>query len=88
MQEISTRSPTSIVETAGADLGDRADALVAEDASLGDGGDVALEDVQVGAADRRGVDPDDHVRRLQDRRVRDLLPRLLAGTVVDERLHD
>ena len=70
------------------DLGDRADAFVAEDASLGDGGDVALQDVQVGAADRRGVDPNDHVRRLQDRGIRYLFPRFLAGAVVDERLHD
>ena len=36
-------------------LDDRADRLVPEDAALGDGRDVALEDVQVRAADRRRV---------------------------------
>ena len=31
MQEMMTRSPTATLRTAGADLGDRSDALVAED---------------------------------------------------------
>ena len=56
--------------------------------AVGDGGDVAFQDVQVGAADRRGVDPDDHVRRLQDLGIRYFFPSLLPGAVVDERLHD
>ena len=46
-----------------ADLDDGSDGLVAEDPSRLDLGDVALEDVQVGPADRRGVDADDRVRR-------------------------
>ena len=46
----------------GADGVDGADGLVAEDPPVGDGGDVALEDVQIGAADRGGVDADDRRR--------------------------
>ena len=41
---------------AGADRFDRADRFVAEDAPVGDLGNVTLEDVQIGAADRDGVD--------------------------------
>ena len=44
-----------------ADRLDGADRLVAEDAPVGDLGDVALQDVQVGAADRDRVDADDRV---------------------------
>ena len=50
-----------------ADLDDRADGLVAEDRPGLHLGDVALEDVQVGPADRRRVDADDRVGRLLDR---------------------
>jgi hypothetical protein len=60
MQDTRTRSPTDVLD-AGADLLDGADRLVAEDAPVGDGGDVALEDVQVGAADGDGVDAHDGV---------------------------
>ena len=49
-----------------ADLDDRADGLVAEDRSRLHLGHVALEDVQIGAADRRRVDADDRIRRLED----------------------
>jgi hypothetical protein len=69
------------------DLGDGADSFMTEDAALGDRGDIALEDVQVGAADRSGVDPHHHVRRFLDRRVRNLFPCLLPGPVIDQRLH-
>ena len=51
-----------------ADLDDRADGLVAEDRAGLHLGHVALEDVQVGAADRGRVDADDRVRRLLDGR--------------------
>ncbi len=44
-----------------ADLGDRADGLVADDAAVDHRRQVALEDVQVGAADRGRVDPHDRV---------------------------
>ena len=59
-----TRSPTENPRDGVADLGDRADGLVAEDAAVGDRGDVALQDVQVGAADGGGVDLDHDVGRV------------------------
>jgi hypothetical protein len=46
-----------------AHLGDGADGLVAEDPPVGHGLHVAVEDVQVGPADRGGLDPDDDVGR-------------------------
>ena len=87
MHETSTRSPTVTFLTPAPTSLDGADRLVAEDAAVGDRGDVALEDVQVGAADRDGVDPHDGVGVVDDARSRDLLPRLVAGTVVDECAH-
>src|SRR5690606_4493218 len=68
-------------------LGDLADALMPEDAPRLDLRRVALQDVQVGAADRRGDHPDDDVGRMLDHRVGNLIPALPAGPVVDERLH-
>jgi hypothetical protein len=47
-----------------------------------------LEDVQVGAADCRRVDPDDDVGRVDDRRVLDGIPAALAWAVVHEGFHD
>ena len=73
---------------AGADCLDRADRLVAEDPAVGHRRDVALEDVQIGAADGDGVDADDGVGVARDRGLRDLLPGLLAGSVIHERLHE
>ena len=70
-----------------ADLLDGADGLVTQDRSSRGLGHVALEDVQVGAADRRGVDPHDDVGRVDDRRVSDRVPAPLTGAVVDESLH-
>src|ERR1700694_2127599 len=48
---------------------------------------VALEDVEVGAANRRGVDLHDGVGRYLDGRVRDRVPRSLAGAGINERFH-
>ena len=87
MHETSTRSPGAIVVTAGADLDDRADGLVPEDRAGLHLGDVALEDVQIGAADRGRVDPDDRVRRLENRRVGHGLPGPLPWPVVHKSLH-
>ena len=53
MHDTSTRSPTLTRLDARADRLDRADGLVAEDPAVGHRGHVALEDVQVGAADGR-----------------------------------
>src|SRR5690349_21848764 len=49
---------------------------------------VAFEDVQIGSADRGGVDPNDDVRRSDDRGILDGVPAALAGTVVDKSVHD
>jgi hypothetical protein len=57
-----------------AGLEDGSDSLVAEDRPGCHLGDVALENVKVGAANRGGVDADDRVRRLLDLRLRDLFP--------------
>ena len=64
MQEMITRSPTAMLRDRGPDLGDGADALVAEDAARRHRRHVTLEDVQVGAADRGRVHPHDHVGRV------------------------
>ena len=45
----------------GTNLFDRPDRFVAEDAAALDGGDVTLENVQVGPADRYRIDPDHRV---------------------------
>jgi predicted flap endonuclease-1-like 5' DNA nuclease len=63
------------------------DRLVAEDRPRKRLGHVALEDVQVAAADRGRVDADDRVGRIDDLRVIHGVPAALAGTVVNEGLH-
>ena len=72
-QEISTRSPGLNAVTAGPDLVDDAYALVAEDAAGLASRDIALEDVQIGAANRRLGDLDDSVRGRLDLRFWTLL---------------
>ena len=61
MQDTTTRSPRRTVFTPVPDGFDGADGFVAEDAAVDDRGDVALEDVEVGAADGGGVDAHDGV---------------------------
>lgn len=61
------------VADAGADLDDLAHELVAHDVVLLHGGDVAVEQMEVGAADRRRGDLHDGVATVEDRRVRYLL---------------
>jgi hypothetical protein len=60
---------------------------VAEDPTGRHGRNIALQDVQVGAADRDSIDANDGVRVVADRRLRDLLPRLVAGSVVHNSVH-
>jgi hypothetical protein len=60
---------------------------MAQDSAVGDGRDITFEDVQVGTADRRPVDPHDHVGVLADADVGHLFPGLRTGTVIDERAH-
>src|SRR4029079_6168238 len=71
----------------GSGLDDRADGLVPENGPGNDLRDVALQDVQVGAADRDRVDPHDDVARGRDRGVRNLFPRPSARAVIDKSLH-
>ena len=87
MHETSTRSPAHDGCDRGADLDDRADGLVAEDRARLHLGHVALEDVQVRAADRGRVDADDRVRRLEDGRVGNGFPRPLSRAVIHECFH-
>ena len=62
-----------------ANILDCSDCLVAEHAPRPDRGHVTVQDVQVGAADRGGVDPDDHVRIVGDLRVRYFLDASVPG---------
>ena len=70
-----------------AGLVDDADALVTEDAARLAGRDVALEDVQVGAANGRFGDLDDRVGGRGDFRLRSILKRFLPGPDVNESFH-
>ncbi len=70
-----------------ADLDDRSDCLMTQDAPRSDLGDVARQDVQVRPTDGRGIDLDDGVGVALDRWVGYVLPCLRAGSLVDERLH-
>ena len=67
---------------------DGADRFVAEDPPVGHRGHVALQNVQIGAADRHGVDPDDRVGVRDDARLRHLFPGLAPWAVVNKRSHD
>ena len=71
-----------------ADLGDHADALVTQDAADLDLRNIAVEDMEVGSADRGGDHLDDDISRLFDLRIGYFVPCLLAGTFVDECFHD
>ena len=88
MHEIRTWSPGLNAGDAGADLVDDADAFVAENAAGLAGRHVALEDVQVGAADRGLGDPDDRIGRRSDGRLGTIFQGLLAGSVIDECFHE
>jgi hypothetical protein len=69
------------------DLLDRADGFVTQDPTFAHVGYVPLEDVEIGSADRDGVDADDGIRGVHDRWVRNLFPSLLTWSVVHDRLH-
>ena len=72
---------------AAADVHDGADRFVAEDASGRDGGYVAAQDVQVGAADGDRVHLDDRVTGIDDGWVGNVRPRLVARAAVHHGLH-
>jgi hypothetical protein len=71
----------------GADLFDDADAFVAEYASGFAARHVAFKNMEVGTANRRLRYLDDRIGRLEYRRTRPFVERLLAGAVIHERLH-
>jgi hypothetical protein len=79
MQETSTRSPGFTVVTPAPTYGP--DSLVTQDRPGSNLGHIALEDVEVGSADRRRVDPNDRIGRLLDRRIRHPLPGSLTRSV-------
>jgi hypothetical protein len=66
---------------------DSSDGLVTEHGAGRGLGHVALEDVQVGAADRRGIDAHDRVGGVEDRWIIDGVPAALPGAVIHESLH-
>jgi hypothetical protein len=70
-----------------ADFVDGTDRLVAENPARPYLRHVSSQDVQVSAADRGGVDPDDDVAVVGDLRIRDFFPGLLPGTVLNKRSH-
>jgi hypothetical protein len=71
-----------------AQLGDPPDSLVAEHSPRRDRRNVALDDVQISAADGRGVDAHDHVGGVLDPRRRHLLPGDRSRALIDRRFHD
>src|SRR5450759_5655224 len=70
-----------------AGLDNGADRLMAEDGAYLHLRHVALEDMQVGTANRGRVDLDDGVGRQLDGRVGDRVPGALPGTVINECSH-
>jgi hypothetical protein len=60
---------------------------MAQNASIGDGRHVPFENVEVGAANGYRIDADDCIRVLFDGWLWHLVPRLLAGAVIDDRFH-
>src|SRR6185369_6091606 len=71
-----------------AELDDLAHELVAQDVPLLHGGDVAVVEVEVRAADRGRGDADDGVAPVQDRRVGDVFYPDVVFTVPTECFHD
>ena len=69
------------------DLLDGTDGFMTKDPPIGDSRHITLEDVEVGPTDGHGIHADDGVGVLDDRRVRDLLPALLPGSVINDRAH-
>ena len=61
---------------------------MAEDASVGDCREIALEDVEISAADGGGINAHDCVGVIPNPGLVDFFPGLLAGPVVHECLHD
>jgi hypothetical protein len=69
------------------DLLDYSNALMAENASVGHGGKVSLQNVKIGPANGRSGNPHNGIARVLDVGTRFVLPRSLAGTVINQRFH-
>ena len=82
-----TRSPTFSFVIVAADLDDLAHELVAEDVAAPHRRDEAVEQVQVGAADRGERDLDDRVARVQDLGIGHLLDAHIVRSVPAQCFH-
>ena len=82
-----TRSPGRIVETSAPDLDDLARELVPHDRPVLEAGDVTVERAEVGAADGRGVDADDRVRRREEDGIGNVLDADVVRAAEDDGLH-
>ena len=58
-----------------------------EDPSRRHLGEVPLQDVQVAATDSRGVDPNNSIGVVNECRIRNFVPALVVGPVIDECFH-
>jgi hypothetical protein len=66
---------------------DRADGFVTENAARRHRRDVTLQDVQIRPADGHGIDTHDRVGVLDEQGIRHLLPRFVAGPVINDGAH-
>ena len=69
------------------DLLDYANSFVTENAAVGHGGEISLQNVEIGSAYRRSGHPDNGIACVLDCGARLVLPLSLAGTVIDQRFH-
>jgi hypothetical protein len=72
---------------AGSDLLDYANALMAENPSVGHCRNISLQNMKIGPADRRSRDPHDGIARFPNDRTGLVFPRTIARTVIDERFY-
>ena len=71
----------------GAGLDDRPNGFVTEHRPGSHLGDITFQDVQIGAADGRGVDADNRIAWIDDHGIRLGVPDLFAWAVIDEGFH-
>jgi hypothetical protein len=70
-----------------ADLFDYTNPLVAENAAIGHGREISLQNVKIGTANRRHRDAHDGIARILDGRARLVLPCILTWTAIDQGFH-
>ena len=66
---------------------DDPNALMAQNASIGNRRKITFKNVKIGATNRRGGNPHNGITRMLDGRARLVLPRDLAVTVIDQSFH-